>query len=133
MKLLKLFVPLISAVFVLALGGCASESTTSTTPEAIPTTETTTVPQEASTTPEENSSVSSEEDEVGSSSHATDQKFCSEHRCEGNFESEDGMIAECKDGTFSHAGGIYGACSYHGGEAGGGGGQYSENEEEQEG
>jgi hypothetical protein len=58
-----------------------------------------------------------EEDEVGSFSHATDGQFCKEHECEGNFTGEDGTIAECFDGTFSHAGGISGACSDHGGEA----------------
>jgi hypothetical protein len=58
-----------------------------------------------------------QEDDVGSPSHATDSQFCSEHTCIGNFESESGTIVECRDGTFSHAGGISGACSSHGGEA----------------
>ncbi len=57
-----------------------------------------------------------EEDEIGSSSHATDGKFCSEHECIGDFEGEEGTIVECADGTYSHAGGISGACSDHGGE-----------------
>ncbi len=58
-----------------------------------------------------------EEDEVGSLSHATDGKFCSENECIGNFEGENGTIVECSDGTYSHAGGISGACSDHGGES----------------
>lgn len=66
------------------------------------------------TTPE---TSGSEEDEVGSTSHATDEQFCEEHECIGEFESEDGTVVECSDGTFSHAGGISGACSDHGGEA----------------
>jgi hypothetical protein len=57
-----------------------------------------------------------EEDRVGSSSHATDAKFCSEHECIGSFQTEGGTIVECSDGTYSHAGGISGACSHHGGE-----------------
>jgi hypothetical protein len=55
------------------------------------------------------------EDEVGSYSHATDEAFCHEHECIGNFESEPGYVVECTDGTFSHAGGISGSCSHHGG------------------
>jgi|GEM_PF-7084746 len=82
---------------------------------------------------EAESHTSSEEDEVGSTSHATDEQFCEAHHCIGNFTTEDGTVVECADGTFSHAGGIYGACSYHGGEAGGGGGQYSEEEGKGEG
>lgn len=58
-----------------------------------------------------------EEDHVGSTSHAGDQKFCEEHRCIGNFTQENGTVVECADGTFSHAGGLPGACSDHGGEA----------------
>lgn len=57
------------------------------------------------------------EDEVGSTSHATDGQFCSEHECIGDFEGENGTIVECSDGTYSHAGGISGACSDHGGES----------------
>jgi hypothetical protein len=72
-------------------------------------------------------------DEVGSYSHAGDASFCGEHHCIGNFTTEEGTVVECADGTFSHAGGIYGSCSYHGGEAGGGGGQYSKGEESGEG
>jgi hypothetical protein len=53
------------------------------------------------------------EDQVGSRSHAGDQKFCEEHQCIGSFESEPGTVAECNDGTFSHSGGIQGACSHH--------------------
>lgn len=66
------------------------------------------------TTPAE---TSGEEDEVGSSSHAGDAKFCEEHTCIGSFTTEEGEVVECTDGTFSHAGGISGACSDHGGES----------------
>jgi hypothetical protein len=56
------------------------------------------------------------EDEVGSYSHAGDAEFCSLHECIGDFEGEDGYVVECEDESFSHAGGISGACSDHGGE-----------------
>jgi hypothetical protein len=71
-------------------------------------------PEAASTEGDE--SESSIEDEVGSYSHSGDQAFCSEHECIGEFENEDGYVAECSDGTFSHSGGKSGACSDHGGE-----------------
>jgi hypothetical protein len=68
-------------------------------------------------TPEEPSTeASSESDQVGSRSHAKDAQFCQEHECIGSFETEPGRIVECSDGSFSHAGGISGACSFHGGE-----------------
>lgn len=53
---------------------------------------------------------------IGSTSHAADAEFCSTHTCIGNFDSENGTIVQCSDGTYSHAGGISGACSDHGGE-----------------
>jgi hypothetical protein len=77
---------------------------------------------------EPESHASPEEDQVGSTSHATDEQFCDDHTCIGNFTTEGGAVVECSDGSYSHAGGIYGACSGHGGEAGGGGGQYEKEE-----
>lgn len=56
------------------------------------------------------------EDEVGSHSHAGDEAFCGSHECIGDFQGEDGYVVKCADGTYSHAGGISGACSHHGGE-----------------
>lgn len=58
----------------------------------------------------------SEADEVGSYNHGGDSSFCGEHECIGDFESEEGYVVECQDSTYSHAGGIQGACSDHGGE-----------------
>lgn len=66
---------------------------------------------------EEGGEERGEEDEPGSTSHEGDVQFCSEHECIGDFEGEDGYVVECSDGTYSHAGGISGACSDHGGEA----------------
>jgi hypothetical protein len=63
----------------------------------------------------ESSGGSSSADEVGSYSHAGDQAFCEEHQCIGDFEGEGGYVVECSDGTYSHAGGISGSCSHHGG------------------
>jgi hypothetical protein len=70
------------------------------------------------TEPESNneSSPSSTEDEVGSYGHGGDTAFCQKHTCIGEFESEDGYVAQCADGTYSHSGGKSGACSAHGGE-----------------
>jgi hypothetical protein len=56
-------------------------------------------------------------DEVGSFSHEGDEQFCNEHECIGRFTEEPGTVVECSDGSFSHSGGISGACSDHGGEA----------------
>lgn len=53
----------------------------------------------------------------GSSSHATDSQFCSIHSCIENFPNGNGYIVQCSDGTWSHSGGLSGACSDHGGEA----------------
>jgi hypothetical protein len=59
-------------------------------------------------------------DRIGSSSHTGDTQFCSEHQCIGSFMTEGGTVVKCADETYSHAGGISGACSHHGGEASGG-------------
>lgn len=44
--------------------------------------------------------------------------FCSIHDCIPNYSNGNGYTVQCADGTYSHSGGIQGACSYHGGEAG---------------
>jgi hypothetical protein len=51
----------------------------------------------------------------GSYSGPTVSDFCSIHDCIGDFNNEPGSIVECSDGSYSHAGGIQGACSSHGG------------------
>jgi type IV secretory pathway VirB10-like protein len=56
------------------------------------------------------------EDEPGSPSHEGDESFCTTHTCIGKFKEEPGTVVQCADGTFSHAGGISGACSHHEGE-----------------
>jgi hypothetical protein len=48
---------------------------------------------------------------------------CNGHPCIGDWQREQangGTVVECQDGAWSHAGGLSGACSSHGGEAGGG-------------
>jgi hypothetical protein len=74
-------------------------------------------PVAAPSGPEGGDGEEGEEDEVGSYSHAGDAKFCEEHECIGDFENEPGEVVECSDGSYSHSGGISGACSDHGGEA----------------
>lgn len=42
--------------------------------------------------------------------------FCSYFNCIASFwQSTNGWVAECVDGTYSHSGGVSGACSHHGG------------------
>jgi hypothetical protein len=52
----------------------------------------------------------------GSLSHAEDSTFCSNHECIANFPNGNGTVVKCSDGTWSHSGGLSGACSDHGGE-----------------
>jgi hypothetical protein len=43
--------------------------------------------------------------------------FCSYFNCIASFwNSTNGYVDECQDGTYSHSGGVQGACSHHGGE-----------------
>jgi hypothetical protein len=44
-----------------------------------------------------------------------DPSFCDTHDCIPNFDNGNGSIVQCADGTYSHSGGIQGACSHHGG------------------
>jgi hypothetical protein len=41
--------------------------------------------------------------------------FCATHDCIPNFDNGSGYVVQCEDGTWSHSGGIQGACSWHGG------------------
>jgi hypothetical protein len=54
----------------------------------------------------------------GSYSHADDVQFCSTggHVCIPNFANGNGYVVQCRDGEWSHSGGISGACSDNGGE-----------------
>lgn len=74
--------------------------------------------EEPSSTPESSPTGGESGEGPGSYSHAEDSRFCSEHECIGDFKGEGGYVVECSDGTYSHAGGISGACSDHGGESG---------------
>lgn len=51
-----------------------------------------------------------------SPSHATDAQFCKMYSCIPNFSNGNGTIVQCRDGQWSHSGGLSGACSDHGGE-----------------
>lgn len=52
----------------------------------------------------------------GSLSHAEDTQFCTSHECIANFSNGHGEVVQCRDGAWSHSGGLSGACSHHGGE-----------------
>ena len=41
--------------------------------------------------------------------------FCDTHACIPNYGNGNGSTVQCEDGTYSHSGGIQGACSHHGG------------------
>jgi hypothetical protein len=41
--------------------------------------------------------------------------FCATHDCIPNYPDGNGSTVQCSDGSFSHSGGIQGACSHHGG------------------
>lgn len=82
-------------------------------------TETTPPPATASSPPTPSTPSTTSEpaiEGVGSSSHDTDAEFCAMNQCIGAFTTEPGTIVQCADGTYSHSGGISGACSRHGGE-----------------
>ena len=54
---------------------------------------------------------------------ATENHGCNGHPCIGSWQHEKakgGTVVQCNDGVWSHAGGIQGACSGHGGEKGSG-------------
>lgn len=54
----------------------------------------------------------------GSYIYSPNPSFCSYFNCIPSFwESTNGYVDQCVDGTFSHSGGRRGACSYHGGES----------------
>jgi hypothetical protein len=79
----------------------------------------TSVPEEEpESEPEDESEPESngESEGPGSLSHAEDSTFCSSHECIANFPNGNGTVVECSDGTWSHSGGLSGACSDHGGE-----------------
>lgn len=44
-----------------------------------------------------------------------DSSFCNTHDCIPNYENGNGSTVQCADGSYSHSGGIQGACSHHGG------------------
>jgi hypothetical protein len=136
----KTWCAVVLALGAFALSGCATAATGSNTQTSGESSSADTTPSEATDTgstpvppsssgegdgsepegegqPAPESESEPEEDEPGSTSHAGDEKFCEEHECEGDFDAEPGTVVECSDGTWSHAGGISGACSHHGGEA----------------
>jgi hypothetical protein len=41
--------------------------------------------------------------------------FCDTHDCIPNYPNGNGSTVQCADGSYSHSGGIQGACSHHGG------------------
>jgi hypothetical protein len=98
-----------------ALVGCGESSSSEETANAGGTEAPSTTQESSSPSGNESSAYPGEEDEIGSSSHASDRRFCNEHTCIGNFTTQHGMIVECYDGSYSHDGGHGLACKHHGG------------------
>jgi hypothetical protein len=54
--------------------------------------------------------------DAGKYLYSPDASLCSYFNCIPTFwQTTNGYVAECKDGTYSHSGGVQGACSHHGG------------------
>jgi hypothetical protein len=54
-------------------------------------------------------------DPSGGGSADSSDDFCTTHDCIPNYDNGRGSRVQCADGTYSHSGGIQGACSHHGG------------------
>ena len=52
---------------------------------------------------------------AGKRIYSPPSEFCSYFDCIGAFDNSPGYVVQCRDGTFSTAGGRQGACSYHSG------------------
>jgi hypothetical protein len=46
------------------------------------------------------------------------ERFCSKHRCIGDWQNARGYRVQCADGAYSFSGGVSGSCSGHGGNGG---------------
>jgi len=52
----------------------------------------------------------------GTPVYSAPSTFCSYFNCIASFwQSTNGYVIQCADGTYSHSGGVQGSCSYHGG------------------
>jgi hypothetical protein len=98
-----------AALLSVAMGACGATHVRTVTQTRTVTTPT--------TAPAEVGCEGGKPEGVGSNCHAEDARFCSEHQCIGRFTTEPGTVVECADGTYSHSGGISGACSHHEGVA----------------
>lgn len=123
----------------LALGGCGGSGTKTVTVGQTPTTQTTQTtltddafcqngrdtqngapctPQTTDTTTQ--STTTTTQTTSTDSTTTTPPDFCDTHTCIGDWQKEadeGGYVVQCNDGAWSHAGGLRGACSWHGGES----------------
>ena len=117
-------VTIAGGLLALALAACGA-STVRTVTESASSQQTATSPQTTTSSGSTSSAslgtsqaTSSSE---GSSATATGGGPCDGNPCIGDWQkeaAEGGTVVQCVDGTWSHAGGIQGACSDHGGESG---------------
>jgi len=68
-----------------------------------------------STTPDASTLDSSASPDSSAGSVPDSADFCATHNCIPNYENGNGSTVQCADGSYSHSGGIQGACSHHGG------------------
>jgi hypothetical protein len=122
MRKLTIGIFIIAGGLGLGLGACGS-ATTTTVGSATPAPSGSTGPS-AGTSSQTTSAASAS---TSGSANTTPQTTpaspsggpCDGHPCIGDWSkeaAEGGTVAQCVDGTWSHAGGISGACSHHGGE-----------------
>ena len=103
---------LVAALTAAVCSACASTTATTTQPFT-PSRSTTAEPAPSFSTTSAPLSADTSKRGIGGSGG------CDGHPCIGNWQkeaAEGGTVIECSDGTWSHAGGISGACSHHGGE-----------------
>jgi hypothetical protein len=60
-------------------------------------------------------SVADSPDDGSADDESDSSSFCDTHDCIPNYPNGNGSTVQCADGSYSHSGGIQGACSHHGG------------------
>jgi hypothetical protein len=100
-----------AVLLLLVPAGCGSPTRTVTT----------TVVTQAPTTDTAPPDTASKDTNTGTTdttpTATTSSNGCPFTRCVGDWDThQNGYIVQCRDGVWSHSGGVSGACSYHGGE-----------------
>jgi hypothetical protein len=64
---------------------------------------------------DDSDSVADSPDYGSADDDSDSSSFCDTHDCIPNYPNGNGSTVQCADGSYSHSGGIQGACSHHGG------------------